>query len=43
MEARAGQPVPPEQRDRVLRAVLDQLIGYRLLYGKRVTRKIVVT
>jgi peptidyl-prolyl cis-trans isomerase C len=42
LEARAGQPVPSEQRDRVLRGVLDELIGYRLLRFESVARKIVV-
>ena len=42
LEARAGQPVPPEQRDRVFRGVLDELIGYRLLRFETVARKIVV-
>ena len=42
LEARAGQPVPPEQRDRVLRGVLDELIGYRLLRFESTARKIVV-
>lgn len=31
LEARAGQPVPPDQRDQAVRDVLEQLIGYRLL------------
>ena len=31
LEGRAGGPVPPDQRDRVYRGVLDQLIGYKLL------------
>ena len=31
LEARAGQPVPADQRDAVVRDVLDQIIGYRLL------------
>jgi peptidyl-prolyl cis-trans isomerase C len=39
IEARAGQPMPPDQRDRVLRAVLDQLIGYRLLVQESGSRK----
>jgi peptidyl-prolyl cis-trans isomerase C len=43
IEARAGQPMPAEQRDRVLRAVLDQLIGYRLLAQESVSRKTAVT
>ena len=42
VEARAGQPVPAAQRDRVLRAVLDQLIGYRLLVQESVARKTAV-
>ena len=42
LEARAGQPVPPEQRDGVIRGVLDELIGYRLLRLESVARKIVV-
>jgi peptidyl-prolyl cis-trans isomerase C len=42
LETRAGQPVPPEQRDRVLRGVLEELIGYRLLRFETVARKIVV-
>jgi peptidyl-prolyl cis-trans isomerase C len=43
IEARAGQPMPADQRDRVLRAVLDQLIGYRLLIQESATRKTAVT
>ncbi len=31
LEARAGQPVPADRRDDVVRDVLNQLIGYRLL------------
>ena len=42
LEARAGRPVPPEQRDRVIRGVLDELIGYRLLRFESVPRKVVV-
>lgn len=42
LEARAGQPVPADQRDRVLRGVLDQLIGYRLLLQEAAARKIAV-
>jgi hypothetical protein len=30
-ERRAGSTVPPEQRDEVFRALLEQLIGYRVL------------
>lgn len=42
LEARAGQPVPADQRDRVLRGVLDELIGYQLLKQESTARKIVV-
>jgi peptidyl-prolyl cis-trans isomerase C len=31
LEARAGGPVPPEQRDRIYRDVLEQIIGFQLL------------
>lgn len=42
LESRAGRSVPADQRDRVLRGVLDQLIAYRLLVQESVTRKIAV-
>ena len=42
IEARAGQPMPADQRDRIIRGVLDQLIGYRLLQQEAAARKIVV-
>lgn len=42
LEARAGQGVPPDQRDRVVRGVLDQLIAYRLLAQESASRKIAV-
>jgi peptidyl-prolyl cis-trans isomerase C len=42
VEASAGGPVPPDQRDRVYRGVLDQLIGFRLLIQESKTRKTVV-
>jgi peptidyl-prolyl cis-trans isomerase C len=42
LEASAGQPVPAAQRNEVLRGVLDQLIGYRLLVQETKTRKITV-
>ena len=42
VETRAGQPMPADQRDRVLRAVLDQLIGYRLLVQETAARKTAV-
>lgn len=40
VEGRAGRPVPPDQRDRVYRGVLDQLIAYRLLTQETKSRKI---
>ena len=39
-EQRAGGPVPPDQRDRVYRELLDQMIGYRLLIQESKARKI---
>jgi len=42
LEARAGQPLPADQRDRIVRGVLDQLIGYRLLLQESLARKIAV-
>jgi peptidyl-prolyl cis-trans isomerase C len=40
IEGRAGQPVPPDQRDRVYRGVLDQLIAYKLLMQETKARQI---
>jgi len=42
LEARAGQGVPPDQRDRVVRSVLDQLIAYRLLALESAARRVAV-
>jgi peptidyl-prolyl cis-trans isomerase C len=42
IEANAGGPVPPDQRDRVYRGVLDQMIGYRLLIQETKNRKLAV-
>ncbi len=42
MQARVGQPVPADQRDRVVRGVLDQLIAFRLLIQESATRNIAV-
>lgn len=39
LEARAGQPVPPGQRNQVVRDVLNQLIGYRLLLQETQERR----
>jgi peptidyl-prolyl cis-trans isomerase C len=41
IEANAGGPVPPDQRDRVYRGVLDQMIGFRLLIQETKSRKMV--
>jgi peptidyl-prolyl cis-trans isomerase C len=42
LEANAGGPVPPDQRDRIYRGVLDQMIGYRLLIQETKSRKVAV-
>jgi peptidyl-prolyl cis-trans isomerase C len=42
IEARAGGPVPAEQRDQVFRGVLDQIIGYKLLVQESQSRKVAV-
>ena len=42
LEARAGGPVPAEQRDQVLRGVLDQLIGYKVLVQETKARSVAV-
>jgi peptidyl-prolyl cis-trans isomerase C len=39
-EQQAGSPVPPEQRDRVYREILDQMIGFKLLTQESKTRKV---
>jgi len=43
LEGRAGGPLPADQRDRVYRGVLDQIVGYKLLLQEVKTRKVVVT
>jgi peptidyl-prolyl cis-trans isomerase C len=42
LEGRAGGPVPADQRDRVYRGVLDDMIAYRLLVQEVKARKIIV-
>ena len=42
MEAQAGAPLPPDQRDRVYRGVIDQMVGYKLLLQEVASRKIAV-
>ena len=40
LEQRAGGPVPAEQRDRIYRGGIDQLVGYKLLVQEARARKI---
>jgi peptidyl-prolyl cis-trans isomerase C len=42
LEGRAGGPVPADQRDRVYRGVLDDMIGYKLLVQEAKARKVIV-
>ena len=42
LEARAGGPVPSNQRDQIYRRVLDELIAYRLLLQETRSRNIAV-
>ena len=42
LEGRAGGPVPAEQRDRIYRGIIDQLVGYKLLVQEAKARKIAV-
>ena len=42
LEARAGGPVPAEQRDQIYRNVIEQLVGYKLLEQESKARKVVV-
>ena len=42
LEGRAGGPVPADQRDRVYRGVLDDMISYRLLVQEAKARKVLV-
>jgi peptidyl-prolyl cis-trans isomerase C len=42
IEARAGQPIPAERRDEILRGALDQLITYTLLSQESRTRGVKV-
>ena len=43
LEARNGGPVPAQQRDRVLREVLDQIVAYKLLIQESKARQIAAT
>jgi peptidyl-prolyl cis-trans isomerase C len=42
LEARAGGPIPPEQRDQVLRGVLDQIVSYTVLVQEGRARNVTV-
>jgi len=42
IEQRAGGPVPADQRDRIYRAVLEQMVGYKLLIQETKTRHVEV-
>ena len=42
VEQRAGGPVPDDQRDTVLRSVLEDLVAYRLLKQEAIDRKVEV-
>lgn len=42
LQARAGQPIPADQRDKIVRGILDQLIAFRLLRQESASRKVAV-
>jgi peptidyl-prolyl cis-trans isomerase C len=42
LEARVGQPIPADQRDTIVRSILDQLISFRLLRQESTSRKVAV-
>jgi len=42
LEGRAGGPIPAEQRDRIYRGIIDQLVGYKLLSQEAKARKVAV-
>ena len=42
VESRAGGPMPADQRDRILRGILDDLIGFKLLAQEAKARKVAV-
>jgi peptidyl-prolyl cis-trans isomerase C len=42
IEARAGQPIPPDRRDEIMRGALDQLVVYTLLSQESKSRGIKV-
>ena len=42
LEGRAGGPIPAEQRDRIFRGIIDQLVGYKLLSQEAKSRRVAV-
>ncbi len=42
LEAQAGGPVPPEQRDTIFRQMLDQVVAMKLLSQESVAKKVIV-
>jgi peptidyl-prolyl cis-trans isomerase C len=42
LESQAGSPIPADQRDRIYRGVIDQLVGYKLLMQEAKTRNVAV-
>jgi peptidyl-prolyl cis-trans isomerase C len=42
LEGQAGSPIPADQRDRIYRGVIDQLVGYKLLLQEAKARKVAV-
>jgi peptidyl-prolyl cis-trans isomerase C len=42
LEGQAGSPIPADQRDRIYRGVIDQLVGYKLLLQEAQARKVAV-
>lgn len=42
LEGRAGGPIPADQRDRIYRGVIDQMVGYKLLLQEANARKVAV-
>ena len=43
MEMQAGQPIPPDRRDEIVRNSLDRLVAYRLLLQESQNRKVIVS
>lgn len=42
LQTRAGQPIPTDRRDTIVRAILDQLIAFRLLRQETTSRNVAV-